>query len=234
MPPRPPSTVHQSDRAASCSLRPARREAGKDARQCQRLARFRTLDEPPPRCSMPSSSATYGPRPCRIRPRLAAEPGQPRSLCRCQRDAHRLARRDLPDRPHPALRGLDQRRAPRNCSRSSRSPTTTRRVRCSITWSQTLGAKLHTTFKPVKWLKLSERVSFEYSNGQGQCQHVAHPARSSVPCGSLPRPRSMTAMPTGNIVYDSYGKPSTAASPRRPTWPPASPARTIVNPGSPA
>ena len=35
------------------------------------------------------------------------------------------------------------------------------------TWSQALGAKLHTEFKPVKWLKLSERVNFEYSNGQG-------------------------------------------------------------------
>ena len=35
------------------------------------------------------------------------------------------------------------------------------------TWSESLGAKLSTDFKPVKWLKVSERVSFEYLDGQG-------------------------------------------------------------------
>lgn len=61
------------------------------------------------------------------------------------------------------------------------------------TWSQSLGAKLHTTFKPVKWLKLSERVSFEYSNGQGNVNtsaHGSHPGRHVVPrIGIGVRPR---------------------------------------------
>ena len=48
------------------------------------------------------------------------------------------------------------------------------------TWSQALGAKLHTEFKPVKWLKLSERVNFECSNGQGLA-HGPHLRRHVVP-----------------------------------------------------
>ena len=56
------------------------------------------------------------------------------------------------------------------------------------TWSQTLGAKLHTTFKPVKWLKLSERVSFEVLQRPGNV-NTSHnrpdPRCHVVPCLGL-------------------------------------------------
>ena len=74
------------------------------------------------------------------------------------------------------------------------------------TWSQSLGAKLHTTFKPVKWLKLSERVSFEYSNGQGNVS-TSH---TGPILGAMWFPASASVYDRdaeGNLVYGDNGKP---------------------------
>lgn len=74
------------------------------------------------------------------------------------------------------------------------------------TWSQALGAKLHTEFKPVKWLKLSERVNFEYSNGQGNIS-TSH---TGPIYGAMWFPASASVYDrdaNGNIVYGDDGKP---------------------------
>ena len=74
------------------------------------------------------------------------------------------------------------------------------------TWSQALGAKLHTEFKPVKWLKLSERVNFEYSNGQGNIS-TSH---TGPIYGAMWFPASASVYDrdaNGNIVYGNDGKP---------------------------
>ena len=74
------------------------------------------------------------------------------------------------------------------------------------TWSQSLGAKLHTTFKPVKWLKLSERVSFEYSNGQGN----VNTSHTGPILGAMWFPASASVYDRdaeGNLVYGDNGKP---------------------------
>ena len=65
---------------------------------------------------------------------------------------------------------------------------------------------LHTTFKPVKWLKLSERVSFEYSNGQGNVS-TSH---TGPILGAMWFPASASVYDRdaeGNLVYGDNGKP---------------------------
>ncbi|WP_295940724.1 TonB-dependent receptor [uncultured Alistipes sp.] len=74
------------------------------------------------------------------------------------------------------------------------------------TWNQSLGAKLHTTFKPTKWLTISERVNFEYSNGQGNIS-TSH---TGPILGAMWFPASASVYDRdsqGNIIYNDYGKP---------------------------
>ena len=85
------------------------------------------------------------------------------------------------------------------------------------TWSESLGAKLHTDLRPTKWLKVSEHVSFEYLDGQDLFW---------APCGSPRRLRCMTATPRAISSTTTRANPNTAASLRRPIWQRASPAPT--------
>lgn len=74
------------------------------------------------------------------------------------------------------------------------------------TWSQALGAKLNTEFRPLKWLKISERVNFEYSDGQGRVS-TSH---TGPILGALWFPSSASLYDydaDGNLIYGDDGKP---------------------------
>lgn len=74
------------------------------------------------------------------------------------------------------------------------------------TSSDELGAKFSTSWKPVKWLKLSERVSFEYSDGQGRVS-TSH---TGPILGAMWFPASASIYDRdaeGNILYGDNGKP---------------------------
>lgn len=74
------------------------------------------------------------------------------------------------------------------------------------TWSESLGAKLSTDFKPVKWLKVSERASFEYTDGQGNVNR----SHTGPILGALWFPASASVYDRdadGKIIYGDNGKP---------------------------
>jgi len=74
------------------------------------------------------------------------------------------------------------------------------------TYSQSLGAKLATDFKPVKWLKISERISFDQSNGQGNINR----SHTGPILGAMWFPASASVYDRdadGNIIYNDEGKP---------------------------
>lgn len=74
------------------------------------------------------------------------------------------------------------------------------------TWSQGLGAKLSTEYRPAKWLKISERVSFEYSNGQGNV--VTSHTGPLIGAIWFPSSASIYDMDAnGNTIYDANGNP---------------------------
>lgn len=74
------------------------------------------------------------------------------------------------------------------------------------TWSDDLGAKFSTTWKPIKGVKISERVSFEYSDGQGRIS-TSHtgPILSAMwfPASASVYDRDAE----GNILYNDKGRP---------------------------
>ena len=79
---------------------------------------------------------------------------------------------------------------------------------CTImnTWSESLGAKLHTDLRPTKWLKVSEHVSFEYLDGQGKVNR----SHTGPILGAMWFPSSASVYDRdaeGNIIYDDKGKP---------------------------
>ena len=74
------------------------------------------------------------------------------------------------------------------------------------TWSESLGAKLHTDLRPTKWLKVSEHVSFEYLDGQGKVNR----SHTGPILGAMWFPSSASVYDRdaeGNIIYDDKGKP---------------------------
>lgn len=74
------------------------------------------------------------------------------------------------------------------------------------TWSESLGAKLHTDLRPTKWLKISEKVSFEYLDGQGEVNR----SHTGPILGAMWFPSSASVYDRdaeGNIIYDDKGKP---------------------------
>ena len=74
------------------------------------------------------------------------------------------------------------------------------------TWSESLGAKLHTGLRPTKWLKVSEHVSFEYLDGQGKVNR----SHTGPILGAMWFPSSASVYDRdaeGNIIYDDKGKP---------------------------
>lgn len=74
------------------------------------------------------------------------------------------------------------------------------------TWSESLGAKLHTDLRPTKWLKVSEHVSFEYQDGQGKVNR----SHTGPILGAMWFPSSASVYDRdaeGNIIYDDKGKP---------------------------
>ena len=74
------------------------------------------------------------------------------------------------------------------------------------TWSESLGAKLHTDLRPTKWLKVSEHVSFEYLDGQGKVNR----SHTGPILGAMWVPSSASGYDRdaeGNIIYDDKGKP---------------------------
>ena len=73
------------------------------------------------------------------------------------------------------------------------------------TWSESLGAKLHTDLRPTKWLKVSEHVSFEYLDGQGKVNR----SHTGPILGAMWFPSSASVYDRdaeGNIIYDDKGK----------------------------
>ena len=73
------------------------------------------------------------------------------------------------------------------------------------TYSQALGAKFNTEYRPAKWLKISERVSFEYSNGQGNVS-TSHTG-PLIAALWFPSSASIYDLDAnGKVVYDADGK----------------------------
>lgn len=73
------------------------------------------------------------------------------------------------------------------------------------TYREQMGAKLNVDFQIAKWLKFSQRASFEYTNGQGDINTTSH---EGVLIGAIFYPRSATVYEydnNGNPVLDSYG-----------------------------
>jgi len=74
------------------------------------------------------------------------------------------------------------------------------------TWSQSLGAKFSADFKPVKWLKISERVSFSQSDGQGNVNR----SHTGPILGAMWFPASASVYDLdadGKIIYNDNGQP---------------------------
>ncbi len=157
------------------------------------------------RCSTHSSSATSGARPSRTR-RAARCPIWPTAgLCRRQRHPHRLARRNLPHGSDAALCRVDYRRQRDalvdplgNLRQKGRHP--------AQHMEPSAGCETPYGIQAVKWLKLSERVNFEYSNGQGNIS-TSH---TGPIYGAMWFPASASVYDrdaNGNIVYGDDGKP---------------------------
>jgi TonB-linked SusC/RagA family outer membrane protein len=73
------------------------------------------------------------------------------------------------------------------------------------TYSKGLNGKLQLEFQPAKWLKITERGSFAYSNGQGDVDNFGH---GGVLMRSILYPRSATVYEhnaDGTIATDSEG-----------------------------
>ncbi|MGK6352835.1 TonB-dependent receptor [Parapedobacter sp. DT-150] len=73
------------------------------------------------------------------------------------------------------------------------------------TFSNLMNGKLNLEFQPAKWLKITERGSFSYSNGQGNVDNFGH---GGVLMQSIFYPRSATIYehnPDGTIATDSEG-----------------------------
>lgn len=73
------------------------------------------------------------------------------------------------------------------------------------TWNESLGAKFSTNWKPVKWMKISERVSFDYSDGQGNIS-TSH---TGPIMGAMWFPSSASIYDRdaeGKIIYDDNGR----------------------------
>ena len=74
------------------------------------------------------------------------------------------------------------------------------------TYSESLGAKLSADYKPASWLKVSERVSFDYSNGQGNISR----SHTGPILGAMWFPASASIYDRdadGKIIYNEDGKP---------------------------
>lgn len=74
------------------------------------------------------------------------------------------------------------------------------------TFSRKFGAKMNVDFQVAKWLKVSERVTFQYQNGQGDLQS----GHQGVLSDAVFFPRSATIYDydrNGNILYDEHKKP---------------------------
>ncbi len=74
------------------------------------------------------------------------------------------------------------------------------------TYKESLNAKMDVEFQLNKWLKLSERASFQYSNGQGNINNQSH---EGVIINAIFYPRSATIYEydrSGNILYDTFGR----------------------------
>jgi TonB-linked SusC/RagA family outer membrane protein len=75
------------------------------------------------------------------------------------------------------------------------------------TFSKGLNGKMNVDFQPAKWLKISERASFNYSNGQGDVSNGSH---SGILMTSIFYPRSATVYEhnaDGSLVTDADGNP---------------------------
>lgn len=74
------------------------------------------------------------------------------------------------------------------------------------TYKESLNAKLDVDFQLNKWLKLTERASFQYSNGQGNINNQSH---EGVIINALFYPRSATIYEydkNGVQLYDTFGR----------------------------
>lgn len=75
------------------------------------------------------------------------------------------------------------------------------------TYSDKLGGKLNVDFQITDWLKLAERVTYQYINGQGDINTSSH---EGVLINAVFYPTSATVYEhdkDGNIVMDEYGRP---------------------------
>lgn len=75
------------------------------------------------------------------------------------------------------------------------------------TYKETLNAKLNVDFQLAKWAKLSQRATFQYSNGQGDVNTSSH---QGIIIGAVFYPTSATVNEydrNGNLLYNEYGKP---------------------------
>lgn len=75
------------------------------------------------------------------------------------------------------------------------------------TYKESLNAKMNLDFQLTKWMKATQRATFQYTNGQGDVNTSSH---QGVLIGSVFYPSSATIYEyseDGELVYDSYGKP---------------------------
>lgn len=75
------------------------------------------------------------------------------------------------------------------------------------TYSRKFGAKMGVDFQPAKWLKIGERVTYQYTNGQGDVLS----GHEGVLASAVFFPRSATVYDydkSGNLIYDNYGNPA--------------------------
>ena len=77
----------------------------------------------------------------------------------------------------------------------------------SNTYSDKIGGKLNVDFQVTDWMKLSERVTYQYINGQGDINTSSH---EGVLINAVFYPTSATVYEydkAGNAMYDEYQRP---------------------------
>lgn len=75
------------------------------------------------------------------------------------------------------------------------------------TYSDKLGGKINVDFQITDWLKLAERITYQYINGQGDINTSSH---EGVLINAVFYPTSATVYEydkNGNLVMDEYGRP---------------------------